>query len=335
MKKLLVFVLALSVALIAINGVDAHSAKRVYVANAGNNTVSVIDPEKKEIINTFRVGVWPAGFACDIANKKLYVVNSKEADSTVTVIDLESNSEVGRIKTGIGPMAMIVDSKAGLGYVADTENLVDGKNLSHTVSIVDLKTNKVIETIDVGYGPFDLRMINDKLFVSNSTDWELVSVSIKDRKVLKKAKVIDTPLGLAVSPDNKKVYVAIHGKGSVQVFDSNDLKELSTIKVGKSAWYIGVDTAKSKAYVTKKEENAIAVIDMKKDKVIGNIESGMAPLGIAVDSEAGRAYVVNQKDVSLSIIDTASDKIIGTIKLTPATDSAYSGSGSPWGVAVY
>ena len=333
MKKLLVFVLVLSVALIAINGVNAYAAKHVYVSNSGNNTVSVIDPEKKEIINTFRVGTWPAGMASDMANKKLYVVNSSEADSTVTVIDLESSSEVARFKTGIGPMAMTIDSKAGIGYVADTEHFVDGKNLSHTVSVVDLKTNKVIETIDVGGGPFDLRIVNDKLITSNSAEWKLAAISLKDRKVVHKAAVIDTPLGLGVSPDNKKVYVAIHGKGSVQVFDSNDLKELSTIKVGKSAWYIGVDTAKSKAYVTKREENAIAVIDMKTDKVIGNIEAGKGPIGIAVDSEAGRAYVVNHEDVSLSIIDTASDKIIGTVKLTPATESTY--SGSPWGVAVY
>ncbi|UCE72289.1 MAG: hypothetical protein JSU99_02985, partial [Nitrospiraceae bacterium] len=65
----------------------------------------------------------------------------------------------------------------------------------------------------------------------------------------------------------------------------------------------------------------------------GNIEVGKGPIGVAVDSEAGRVYVVNHEDVSLSIIDTATDKIVGTVKLTPATDSTY--SGSPWGIAVY
>jgi YVTN family beta-propeller protein len=114
-KKLLALILVFSAATILINGKNAYAAKRVYVANSGNNTVSVIDPEKKEIINTFRVGVWPAGLACDSANKRLYVVNSSEADSTVTVIDLESSSEVGRFNVGTGPMAMTVDSEAGIG----------------------------------------------------------------------------------------------------------------------------------------------------------------------------------------------------------------------------
>lgn len=76
----------------------------------------------------------------------------------------------------------------------------------------------------------------------------------------------------------------------------------------------------------------MAVIDTKSDKVIGNIDVGAAPRGVAVDSEAGRAYVVNHKDISVSVIDTASDKVVGTIKLTPATESSY--SGSPWGIII-
>jgi YVTN family beta-propeller protein len=35
------------------------AAKKLYVTNSGNNTVSVIDTSTKEVINTFRVGVWP------------------------------------------------------------------------------------------------------------------------------------------------------------------------------------------------------------------------------------------------------------------------------------
>jgi len=333
MKKLSLSILMFAVAVVIAHSADTYAAKKIYVSNSGNNTVSVIDPAKNEIVNTFRVGTWPAGMACDTANNRLYVVNSSEADSTVTVIDLKSNSEIARIKVGIGPMGMTIDEKTGTGYVVDTEHFVDGKNLSHTVSIVDLKTNKVTGKIDVGGGPFDIKIINDKMFTSNSAEWKLAAVNLKDHTVIKKAKVIDTPLGMGVSPDGKKVYVAIHGKGSVMVFDTNTVTELSTVKVGKSAWYIAVDNAKNKAYVTKREENAVSVLDTKTDKVIGNIEVGKGPIGVAVDSEAGRVYVVNHEDVSLSIIDSSSDKVVGTIKLTPATESTY--SGSPWGIAVY
>jgi YVTN family beta-propeller protein len=229
-------------------------------------------------------------------------------------------------------MAIAIDSEAGVGYVADTEHMVDGKNLSHTVSTIDLKTNKVTGQIDVGSGPFDIAIADDKIFTSNSGEWKLAAISKKDHKIIKKVAVIDTPLGIAVSPDKKKVYVAVHGKGSVMVFDAGEVKELSTVKVGNSAWYIAVDSKNNKAYVTKGEENAVSVIDTTSDKVIGSINVGKAPRGVAVDSEANRAYVVNHADISVSVIDTTNDKVIGTIKLTPATESSY--SGSPWGIVV-
>ena len=59
------------------------SPKRLLVTNAGNNTVSIIDIAKKEVINTIRVGVWPAGVAIDSSANRAYITNSSEGDSTV------------------------------------------------------------------------------------------------------------------------------------------------------------------------------------------------------------------------------------------------------------
>ena len=143
------------------------SAKLIYVTNAGNNTISIIDSTKNEIINTIRVGVWPAGIAIDPSAKMAYVVNSNEGDSTVWVIDLASNSVVSKIKVGIGPMHIALDPAAGIGYATDTEFMSEGKNINKTLSVIDLKTNTVKNKIEVGIGPFDLKIAGNKLFVSN------------------------------------------------------------------------------------------------------------------------------------------------------------------------
>ena len=233
------------------SGFSNAAAKKLYVTNAGNNTISIIDTAKNEIVNTIRVGVWPAGIAVDPAAIRAYVVNSSVGDSSVSVVDLLSNSILAKINVGKGPMHIALDTAAGIGYVTDAEDFVDGKNKSHTVTMIDLKTNKVTGSIDVGPGPFDIKIVNDTIFTSNSTEWVLAAISKKDNKVIKKVKVIDTPLGMAVSPDKTKLYVAIHGKGSVTVFDVKEIKELTTIKVGKAAWYIAIDQKKNKAYVTK------------------------------------------------------------------------------------
>jgi YVTN family beta-propeller protein len=234
---------------------------------------------------------------------------------------------------GKGPMSVVLDKEHGVAYVTDTEYIVDGKNINKTLSLIDLNTNEVKEKIDVGVGPFDMKIIDGKLFVSNSGEWTVSVLDTGTRKVIKKFKVIDTPLGVGIHSKRKKVYVAIHGKGSVSIFDAANLRELKTIKIGKSAWYIAVDEKHDRAYVSIRNENKIAIIDTEKDEVIKTIKVGKGPLGIAVDPEANRLYVVNHRDVSLWIVDTKTNKKIGEVKLSPATESTY--SGSPWGIALY
>jgi YVTN family beta-propeller protein len=230
-------------------------------------------------------------------------------------------------------MGIVLDPGAGVGYVADSEHMVDGKNLSKTLSVIDLKTNKVKKQFEVGVGPFDVNIIGNKLFASNATDWTVAVIDAESHKVIDNIKTVDTPLGIAVDRTKNRAYVAIHGKGSVTVIDTSTNKEVSTIKVGKSAWYIAVDPAKNRAYVTRREDNAISIIDTNSNKCIDEIKAGKGPIGIALDPENNRAYVANHEDVSVSIIDTVSNKVVGTIKLSPATDSTY--SGSPWGIALY
>jgi YVTN family beta-propeller protein len=229
-------------------------------------------------------------------------------------------------------MSIALNPAAGIGYAADTEHIVDGKNVNKTLSVIDLKTNTVKGKIEVGIGPFDMGTIDNKLFVSNSGDWTVSVVNMADNKVIDTIKVVDTPLGVAVDKGKKKVYVAIHGKGKVSVIDAKNDKEITTIDVGKTAWYIATDPAKNRAYVTIREENKLAVIDTDTDKVIERIDIGKEPIGVAVDPENNRLYVANHGDVSLAIMDTTNNKIVGTVKLSPSTDSTY--SGSPWGVAI-
>ena len=130
-KNLKILLIAVSVfALLTLSEFNADAAsKRVYVTNAGNGTVSIIDTSSNKVVNTIRVGVWPAGITIDPAAKKAYIVKSNEGDSTVSVIDIDSNSIIASIKVGIGPMSMALNPGAGIGYAADTEHIVNGKNV--------------------------------------------------------------------------------------------------------------------------------------------------------------------------------------------------------------
>jgi YVTN family beta-propeller protein len=58
----------------------------MYVANAGDDSVSVIDTTTNKVIDTITVGDFPTDIAYDIIHERMYVTN--QGDSTVSVINL-------------------------------------------------------------------------------------------------------------------------------------------------------------------------------------------------------------------------------------------------------
>ena len=69
LKMLLVIISVVVAFTISVSNVYAAS-KRVYVTNAGSGTVSIVDTSTNKVVNTIRVGVWPAGITIDPAAKK-------------------------------------------------------------------------------------------------------------------------------------------------------------------------------------------------------------------------------------------------------------------------
>jgi YVTN family beta-propeller protein len=92
---------------------------RLFAANAGGDTVSVIDTKKKSVIESIRtsldfqipVGSTPVALAVDTAGKRLYVANAGNNDAAVVDISDDDQSKViGFIPTGWYPCAIATSS---------------------------------------------------------------------------------------------------------------------------------------------------------------------------------------------------------------------------------
>ena len=68
-------------------GIDVNGlSRKIYVANSGDNTISVIDESNDtKIGNDIPVGKDPLGIFVDSLSGKIYVTNS--GDNTISVID--------------------------------------------------------------------------------------------------------------------------------------------------------------------------------------------------------------------------------------------------------
>ncbi|MDA1676801.1 YncE family protein, partial [Bacillus cereus group sp. TH152-1LC] len=83
---------------------------KIYVANSGANTVSVIDGATNTVVGgAISVGSGPSGIGVNTSTNKIYVANS--GANTVSVIDGATNTVVGSaIPVGSGPSGIGVNA---------------------------------------------------------------------------------------------------------------------------------------------------------------------------------------------------------------------------------
>ena len=77
------------------------TTNKVYVANIGSNTVSVIDGATNSVVATPTVGTDPRAIGVNLTNGKVYVPN--RLSNSVSVIDGASNLVVATVPVGDNP----------------------------------------------------------------------------------------------------------------------------------------------------------------------------------------------------------------------------------------
>lgn len=95
------------------------NGSKAYVANGGDNTVSVIDPASKAVITNIPVGANPVGAWVGF-DGKMYVDN--EDDKSISVIDVTQNIVIQTISLGFMPGSVAHNSVKKELWVTDPEN---------------------------------------------------------------------------------------------------------------------------------------------------------------------------------------------------------------------
>jgi YVTN family beta-propeller protein len=296
--------------------VDAY-ANKIYVANMGDNTVSVIDgTTNTKIGNDIKVGKSP--IAVDAYANKIYVANT--FDNTVSVIDGTTNTKIGNdIKVGSRPSAIVFYYFTNKIYVANT--------FDNTVSVIDGTTNtKIGNDIKVGSRPSAIEAFQNKIYVANTFD-NTVSVidGTTNTKIGNDIKVGKSPTDLAVAVDDPMVtrhiaiYVSNMGDNTVSVIDgTTNTKIGNDIKVGKSPTDLAVDdpifAPSMVIYVANTGDNTVSVIDGTTNTKIGNdIKVGSRPSAIDKATSTNTTYVANIYDGTVSVIDAEANKVVAKV----------------------
>jgi len=157
-------------------------------------------------------------------------------------------------------------------------------------------------------------------YVANSNSNSVSVIDISTNAVVATVPVGIEPVGVAITPDGTRVYVANEGPntsprvgGSVSVIDTSTNAVVATVPVGGTALGVAVTPDGTRAYVTNPTSGSISVIDTSTNAVVATVPLGGAPYGVAITPDGTRAYVGNQTSASIQVINTSTNTLTATV----------------------
>jgi YVTN family beta-propeller protein len=118
--------------------------KKIWAANAGEGTISIIDVAEKKVVQTVDAGVKTANRLKFTPDGKLVFVSALRSPD-VTVVDTAKREVKKRVKVGSGAAGIQMQPDGARVFVACTPD--------DYVAIIDLKSLEVTGHLDAGKGP--------------------------------------------------------------------------------------------------------------------------------------------------------------------------------------
>ncbi len=217
----------------------------LYVANLGANHVSVIDVTSARIVARVPIDGAPALAALDARGNHEFqgLINvTPTADGRfgfaahgesdlLAVLDLRKRELVKTLRLGDRPWRAFA--------TADGRHMLVPNNGDSTVSVISTATAEVVATLP---GAADMTGINSDssgstAFVISRGENKLVVLDLVEMRTAGEISLPSVPETGVVTPDGKKLYVALSGSNQVAVIDTRSRKLMTLIDdVGDAPW---------------------------------------------------------------------------------------------------
>jgi len=207
-------------------------AYKVYISNEGSGDLSIIDPEKMELLATVPIGKRARGIHAGADGKLIYIALSGS------------------------PLA-----PPGV----DESTLPPPDKSADGIGIFDVAAGKLLRKVPGGSDPEQFALGKDGIvYVSNEDAAGLSFVDPSNGNVLKTVPTGKEPEGVMLSPDGKQVYATSEDEGTITVVDTATRNPLKTIKVGRRPRGIAFLPHGSRAFITNENDATVSVIDTAK-----------------------------------------------------------------------
>lgn len=297
----------------ALSPVVAHDLYRVYVPNAGSDTVSVIDPTTFRVIDTFHVGHQPQHVVPSHDLRTLWVNN--DLGDSLTPIDP---------RTGRPGAVVPVADPYNLYFTPDGLHAVVMASKLHRLDFRDPHTMAMQKSVPVpcaGVNHADWTADGRFFLVSCEFSATLLWVDTAAEKVLRVLRLPSgsMPQDVKLSPDGSTFYVADMNSNGMWVYTvtSSGPKSERFIKTGKGAHGLYVSRDATRLFISNRGEGTVSVLRFSDNALVAKwrISAGASPDMGNLSPDGSTLWLSGRYDSEVYALDTTTGALRARIKV--------------------
>ena len=256
--------------------------RRLLVAIGGDDRIDIVDTASRSVIGRLPAGPDPERFALSADGARLYVAN--EADAHVSAVDVAARRIVQRTQVGAEPEGIAV-SPDGRWVIATSETA----SLAHFIAAGSMKP---VDSLMVGTRPRDALFTPDGrwLWVTSEVRATATLFDMRDRKPVRVVDFDRDPrapdtvqaVGMALSADASRLYVALGRGNAVGEVDARDGRILRYLPAGQRVWSIALSRDGKRLYTANGLSGDVTVVDIATGRALSTIPTGGKPWGVVV-----------------------------------------------------
>ena len=256
-------------------GTDPERAKNL-TADKSADGIALIDLATSRVVRRLNVGSDPEEFALSRDGSRLFVAN--EDIATASIWDAATGREIATAQVTEEPEGVAVHPTANEVWITCEE---DGD-----IFVLHSDTGTRITDFRLGGRPRTITFTNDGTlaFIPLETSSAIAIVDAQQHRLLETIEIAKPalPMGSALSPDGRELYVTTGRGNTVVVLDTVTRKIVATIPVGERPRGIALSPDRKLLFTANGPSNDISVIDIKARRELRRIPAGQGPWGLAI-----------------------------------------------------
>ena len=263
-----------------------------------------MDPATKQVVARIGTGEGPHEVAASDDGKLAFVTNygAKTPGHSLSVIDLLAQKEIHRVDLGpLGRPHGVLFADGELYFTAELNKLI---------ARYDPAANKLDWLLGVGQNRTHMLVRTKYLneFFTSNVDSDTVTAIEKssDPSGWKETNISvgKGPEGVDISPDDKEVWAANSGDGTVSVIDTATSKVIHTFNVHtKHSNRLKFTRDGKLVLISDPATDELMIVDSATRKIIKQLNVGRGPGGILIAPADDVAYVALAGDNAVAVID--------------------------------